>query len=117
MKPPAKPIYDHYHAHVYFDQLTLEQATKLCEEAGKLFDVKVGRIHQKPVGPHPCWSCQLAFSSQEYEKLIPWLESNHQQLNILIHGLTGDDLKDHTEHASWIGEPQELVLSFFGVNL
>ncbi|MDJ0798697.1 MAG: DOPA 4,5-dioxygenase family protein [Calothrix sp. MO_167.B12] len=114
MKPPAKPIHENYHAHVYFEQLTLQQATELCEEAGKLFNIQVGKIYQKLVGPHPCWSCQLAFSSQEYEKLIPWLEANRKGLNILVHGLTEDDLKDHTENASWIGEPQELVLSIFG---
>ena len=115
MKPPAKPIYDNYHAHVYFDQTTLEQATQLCQKAGQLFHVQVGRIHQKPVGPHPCWSCQLAFASSEYEKLLPWLESNRGGLNILVHGLTGNDLQDHTDNAAWIGEPQELILSIFGV--
>jgi DOPA 4,5-dioxygenase len=113
MKPTAKPIHYNYHAHVYFDQLTLEQATKLCDEAGRLFNLQVGRIHQQPVGPHPCWSRQLAFSSQEYEKLLPWLESNRQGLTILVHGLTGDDLKDHTEYASWLGTPQQLRLSIF----
>jgi DOPA 4,5-dioxygenase len=34
-------------------------------------------------------------------------------LTILVHGLTGEDLADHTEHASWLGEPAELDLSIF----
>ena len=113
MKPPAEPVHESYHAHVYFDRLTLAQATQLCQEASKTFNVQMGRIHQKIVGPHSSWSCQLAFSAQEYEKLIPWLESNRQGLNILVHGVTGDDLKDHTEHASWLGKPQRLRLGFF----
>lgn len=55
-----------YHVHVYFDRQTFERAKVLCEEAGKLFKVTVGRMHCKPVGPHPCWSCQLAFDISEY---------------------------------------------------
>ncbi len=50
-----------YHAHVYFDANTLDQARALCEEAAQLFPLKMGRVHQRPVGPHPDWSCQLAF--------------------------------------------------------
>ncbi len=99
-----------YHAHVYFDESTLEQAKMLCEEAGKQFSVTVGRIHQKPVGPHPSWSCQLAFSRSEYADLLSWLALNRKDLTILIHPLTGNDLLDHTDYASWMGEPQPLKL-------
>ncbi len=42
-----------YHAHVYYDASTQEQARQLCEEAARLFPVTMGRMHQKPVGPHP----------------------------------------------------------------
>ncbi|MEM9276496.1 MAG: DOPA 4,5-dioxygenase family protein [Cyanobacteria bacterium P01_F01_bin.143] len=99
-----------YHVHVYFDEATFEQAKVLCEEAGKLFPVKVGRMHRKPVGPHPCWSCQLAFSRNEYADLLSWLALNRNGLTILIHTLTGNALKDHTDHASWMGEAQALNL-------
>ena len=99
-----------YHAHVYFDESTLEQAKALCEEAGKQFSVTVGRIHQKPVGPHPSWSCQLAIDRSEYADLLSWLALNRKGLTILIHPLTGNDLLDHTDYASWMGEPQALNL-------
>ncbi len=99
-----------YHAHVYFDESTREQATTLCEEAGKQFSVTVGRIHCKPVGPHPCWSCQLAFEVNESASLLSWLALNRKGLTILIHPLTGNDLKDHTDYASWMGKSQALNL-------
>ncbi len=82
----------------------------LCEEAGKQFSVTVGRIHQKPVGPHPSWSCQLAIDRSEYADLLSWLALNRKDLTILIHPLTGNDLLDHTDYASWMGEPQALKL-------
>ena len=105
--------YQSYHAHVYFDQRTLPIARPLCTRAGELFGVPVGRFHEKLVGPHPRWSCQLAFDSTQFDELIPWLDANRKGLTVLVHGRTGDDLADHTDHAAWLGEPVELNLSFF----
>ena len=107
-------IHNHYHAHVYFDSQTLQFASDLCIKAGELFDLKVGRIHQKPVGPHPKWSCQISFSSKDFEQLIPWLSDNRNDLTVLIHAQTGDNLKDHTEYAYWLGDNVQLNLSIFG---
>ena len=102
-----------YHAHVYFDKSTVEQAQLLCEEAGKRFKATVGRMHHKPIGPHPCWSCQLAFDRSNHTDLLTWLALNRKGLKILIHPLTGNNLKDHTDYASWMGEPQALKLEVF----
>lgn len=102
-----------YHVHVYFDATTFEYAKTLCETAGQLFAITVGRMHQRPIGPHPCWSCQLAFSRNEYADLLSWLALNRRGLNILIHPLTGNDLDDHTLYASWMGTPQPLNLDVF----
>lgn len=99
-----------YHAHVYFDQQSFNQAQSLCIEAGKLFAVEVGRFHKKPVGPHPCWSCQLKFDKEKHTEIITWLALNRNQLNVLIHPLTGKDLLDHTDYAAWLGKPQLLNL-------
>lgn len=106
--------YANYHAHVYFDAGTLARAQRLCEQAASRFAVAMGRVHAKPVGPHPCWSCQLAFDAGQFDALIPWLERNRDGLTILVHGLTGNDLADHTTHAAWLGEPAVLDLTQFG---
>lgn len=108
-------IHKHYHAHVYFDSQTLQFANNLCEQAGKLFDLKVGRVHQKPVGPHPKWSCQISFSDKDFDEFIPWLSDNRNGLTVFVHGQTGDDIKDHTDYAYWLGDNVQLNLSIFGV--
>ena len=105
--------YKSYHAHVYFDETTLEQAETLCAEAGKELEIPVGRVHRKQVGPHPHWSCQLSFNTEQFNAVISWLELHRGGLDILVHGVTGNDLADHTDHAMWLGMPQALVLSFF----
>ncbi len=109
-------VYSHYHAHVYFDETSTEQARALCQTAATLFGVTMGRVHQKLVGPHPHWSCQLAFDSTQFDALIPWLETNRNGLNILIHAQTGKNIEDHTTHASWLGEPATLNLSHFNAD-
>lgn len=104
-------IHKAYHAHVYFDADTVDQARALCEEAGRRFQVAVGRVHERNVGPHPRWSCQIAFSSAQFDTLVPWLDAHRGGLDILVHGLTGDDIRDHTEHAYWLGNAWPLDLS------
>ena len=109
-----KNEYAEYHAHVYFEAETLEQARMLCSAAGEVFGIRVGRVHHKPVGPHPFWSCQLAFHASQFDALIRYLEQHRGGLTLLVHGLTGDDLADHTAHAAWLGEAATLKLSALG---
>lgn len=106
-------VHDRYHAHVYFGPATVAQARTLCEQAGELFGVAVGRMHEREIGPHPHWSCQLAFDRVQFERLIPWLAQHRNGLDVFVHGVTGDHLADHTTHAYWLGEASELKLEMF----
>ena len=103
-----------FHAHVYFDEATVEQANALCQKAGETFagnhPFTVGRMHHRPVGPHPCWSFQLAFANELFGEVIPWLSLHRDGLTVFIHPQTGDDLKDHTDHAIWMGSIELLKL-------
>lgn len=119
MSAIARPVNAHkaYHAHVYFDADTLGFASELCHRAGEKFKLKVGRVHQKNVGPHPRWSCQILFTHKDFDELIPWLDQERQELTVFVHGLTGDDLKDHTDYAYWLGDSVPLNLDMFMNNL
>ena len=55
-----------YHAHVYFDAAERERAQRLCEAAHAAFGVTVGRMHDRPVGPHPRGSCQLTVGTDQF---------------------------------------------------
>ncbi|MGH1539757.1 MAG: DOPA 4,5-dioxygenase family protein [Arenicella sp.] len=112
---PQHPVnkYAKYHAHVYYSNTTYELAQALCQTAAFQFNLPMGYMHQKPVGPHPVWSCQLSFTKDDFPELIAWLEENRGDLDILVHAVTGDDLADHTEHAYWLGNSHSLKLSLF----
>ncbi|MAB98837.1 MAG: dioxygenase [Pseudomonadaceae bacterium] len=109
--PTDTPRIIGFHAHVYFNAETLELAQQLCEQAASMFPLKMGRIHQKPVGPHPDWSCQLAFKPELFGQVIPWLALNRQGLVVFIHPITGNDLVDHRDRAMWMGAVRPLDLS------
>lgn len=109
-RPPLDPVHERFHVHVYFDGDRVEHARWLTEEAARRFDVKLGRLHEKPVGPHPQWSRQLAFDARVYAALVSWLDAHRDGLTVLVHADTGVDLADHTDHAWWLGEPETLDL-------
>lgn len=99
-----------YHAHVYFDAGTVEQARALRERVSEEFDYAVGRFHEKNVGPHPRWSFQVAFKASEFGTFVPWLAVHREGLTVFVHGLSGDDIYDHTQLVFWLGESVELDL-------
>ena len=102
-----------YHAHVYFDADSVDQARDLCVHAAEHFGVEMGRVHERNVGPHPRWSCQLGCSPEQFTRLLPWLALNRQGLVIFAHPETGDPLADHRDHAIWLGTGLDLNLSIF----
>ena len=103
----------HYHAHVYFDASTIEKARRICETCRDQFGVVMGRMHEKPVGPHPDWSCQLAFDHAKLADVVRWLALNRDGLVVLLHPETGDELADHTDHAIWMGAVRPLDVEMF----
>ena len=97
-----------YHAHVYYDAATREAAGELRDAIEARFEVVMGRWHDRPVGPHPQWSYQVAFAPDLFADIVPWLALNHGALTVFIHPETGDDIADHTFHALWLGRQEEI---------
>ena len=102
-----------FHAHVYFDEHTVDQARALCEGVRDRFGITMGRVHERPVGPHPDWSCQLSVPPEKAGDVIAWLAINREGLVVFIHPETGDHLADHTKHAIWMGAIREIDTSVF----
>ena len=102
-----------YHAHVYFDPDERQRAVHLREEVGRRFAVTLGRVHDRPVGPHAKSMFQVLIGREKFAAVVSWLMLNRRGLDVLVHPDTGDDLADHTRHAMWLGERLPLDVSAF----
>ena len=113
MPKDAEKVITGYHAHIYYGPETKPAAAKVREQLDELFEVTLGRWHDKPVGPHSISMYQVIFSAADFGKIVPWLMLNRQGLDILVHPETGDDLEDHRDNALWLGEKLKLNLDIF----
>lgn len=102
-----------FHAHIYFDADQLDQARELACAAQAGFDLRVGRFHSTPVGPHPRGSCQLTVPPHEFGSFAAWIAVHRRSLTVFAHLSTGNDLADHTDHVIWFGPSERLNLSIF----
>jgi DOPA 4,5-dioxygenase len=64
------PAIQDLHAHVYYDAATLDRARRVCEALRDTFTIPMGRMHEKPVGPHPRWSCQLTIPNEKFADVV-----------------------------------------------
>ncbi|KMZ12877.1 Aromatic ring-cleaving dioxygenase [Candidatus Burkholderia humilis] len=99
-----------WHVHIYFDASSRDAAWQLRSVIEQHFDDALGSgaltldcFHQRPVGPHPMWSFQLGFGSEQIRTMLEWLTLNHGALDVFLHPNTGDALRDHRDAAVWIG--------------
>src|SRR5262245_17990993 len=100
-----------YHAHIYYDPETREEAGRLRERIGAAFPAAVlGRWHDVPVGPHPTAMYQVAFPIEDFPRLVPFLMLNRGALAVLVHPNTDDEYADHAHHAAWLGAKLPLRL-------
>jgi aromatic ring-cleaving dioxygenase len=94
-----------WHAHVYYDPAgTKPVAEEVRAAIEQRFNMRMGRMHDVPVGPHPAPMFQVAFAPEMFPTIVPWLALNRQGLNVLVHPQSGRPRDDHLLHAMWLGE-------------
>ena len=102
-----------WHAHVYYSDADRAAASGLRTQFVRMAEAGddppvlfVGRMMDRPVGPHPLPQFEVHFRERSLEEIAAMLEASG--LRALVHPLTDDDLADHTVHARWIGAPLAL---------
>jgi aromatic ring-cleaving dioxygenase len=93
-----------YHIHVYYDPEDRDRAARLREWVEQRFQVRMGRWHDEPVGPHVTAMYQIAFTPDLFPTLVPFVMMNRMGLTVLLHPQSGRPRDDHTINATWMGE-------------
>ena len=111
-----------WHSHVYFDAGSHAAAAALITAMKTHFDADddsvFGNWHHRPVGPRPDFSIQIEYPHEKFAALMSFLALHRGGLTIFTHPNTGEDtdseLRDHRDHAIWMGAVRPLKLSRFG---
>lgn len=100
-----------YHAHIYYDPArTRTVAERVCAALGETFAVEIGGFRDTPVGPHPIANVLVIFKPEQFAQVVPYLMLKRAGLDILVHPLTTDAVRDHSDYAIWLGNPVALKL-------
>ncbi|CAD0083212.1 unnamed protein product, partial [Aureobasidium vineae] len=96
-----------FDVHVYFQQ-NIDSEVKFATE---LWERIRREVWDKPIGPHPIAMFEVnLFTPAQFGAFIPWLVINRGPLSALLHPNTGDDIRDHTQRATWLGQPFPLQI-------
>jgi aromatic ring-cleaving dioxygenase len=99
-----------FHAHVFFTEGAREQAERVAEGLRQASGLSPSAWTDRPGGPLPLPMFQLEFPATAFGAITAWLMLHRDGLSVLLHPETGDDLRDHTEHAAWLGPALQLRL-------
>ncbi|KAF2005865.1 hypothetical protein P154DRAFT_518117 [Amniculicola lignicola CBS 123094] len=107
-----------FDVHIYFVQSDEEEtkyATELWERIRREFpELRIYRVWDRPIGPHITGMFEVnIFTPEQFGAFIPWLVINRGPLSALLHPNTDDELRDHTQRATWLGQELPLHLKMF----
>jgi aromatic ring-cleaving dioxygenase len=104
-----------YHFHLYYPVAEISKAQSIVDKLKTIEGIEIGRVWDRPVGPHPIGSCQITVYPGDFEKMTNWFLENREGFDVFVHGVSGDDIIDHTKHVMWIGKEHPLKLEIFGI--
>ncbi|KXT18789.1 hypothetical protein AC579_8256 [Pseudocercospora musae] len=111
--PITNDIRGGFDVHIYFLQsnpLEVNFAKALHSRIRLEFpELRIYQVWEKPIGPHPVGMFEVnLFTPQQFGAFVPWLVINRGPLSALVHPNTGEDERDHTQRATWMGIPYPL---------
>ncbi|PBP17239.1 hypothetical protein BUE80_DR011932 [Diplocarpon rosae] len=125
VEPLDNGIRGGFDVHVYYFQTNpsqLQFARELWTRIRLEFpELRIYRFWEHPVGPHPVAMFEVdLLTPAQFGAFIPWLVINRGPLSALLHpntvsenGEHREEYRDHTQRATWLGQPVMLDLGMF----
>ena len=104
---------NYYHFHLYYEIKDITLSAKLRTKFSQAFDVEVGRLWDRPIGPHPVGSCHVKVPIKLFEKVSAWFLKNRNGVDLFIQPISEDDIADYKDNIMWIGKSYKLNTEFF----
>ncbi|CAK3905719.1 MFS general substrate transporter [Lecanosticta acicola] len=107
------PLAAGFDIHIYFlpsNPTELAYATALHERIRREFpELRIYELKPHPIGPHPVGMFEVnLFTPAQFGAFVSWLVIWRGPLSALIHPNTGSNERDHTQRATWMGQPYPL---------
>jgi DOPA 4,5-dioxygenase len=97
-----------WHCHVYFLPEQRNVAVQLNEDVQDHFRIWDYRWLDEANPLHPTPMFRFQFPTEDLARFVEWITLNRNDLSVLLHAITGDDIFDHTYNAMWLGKPLTL---------
>ena len=101
-----------YHAHIYWRNEQERKSAVNLRNQLETIGCEMGRIWDKPVGPHTEAMYQAVYHADIKEEVEQLIAINLQS-PVLLHESINDDLRDHTEGVRWLNSELDLNLEIF----
>lgn len=77
-------------------------------------ELRIYKFWDRPIGPHSMAMFEVnVFSPVQFGAFVGWLVINRGPLSALVHPNTDDELRDHTQRATWMGEKVPVDTALF----
>lgn len=68
-------------------------------------ELRIYQLWDRPIGPHYTGMFEVnLFTPEQFGAFIPWLVIWRGPLSALLHPNTGEDVRDHSQRATWLGQ-------------
>ena len=101
------------HAHTYFLPDQRHQIGELSHLILNLNFITFHQIYERAIGPHPLPMLEFHFSADRKAEVASVLAQHDGAFSTLLHFDTGDDVRDHVEGITWLGQPLPIDFDFF----
>jgi aromatic ring-cleaving dioxygenase len=104
--------------HIYHNTASPSQVTFAQELHTRIRlefpELRIYKFWDRPVGPHTMAMFEVnVFTPVQFGAFVAWLVVNRGPLSALVHPNTDDELRDHTQRATWLGERVVVDTSLF----